>query len=84
MLIPVSATIITRIGLTIFALTIACPNIKVPTIPRVGPTGAGVLIEASRIISKATSMIRSSMSIENGTFSRVPAIEKSKSVGIIS
>lgn len=54
------------------------------TMPSVGPTGAGVRIEASRIISNATSIISSSMSMENGTFSRVPAIEKSKSVGIIS
>lgn len=52
--------------------------------PSVGPTGAGVLIDASRIISNATSIIRSSISIEKGTFSRVPAIENSKSVGIIS
>ena len=41
-------------------------------------------MDASRIISKATSIISNSISIENGTFSRVPAIEKSKSVGIIS
>lgn len=84
MLIPVNATIITNIGLTIFADTIACPKISVPTIPSVGPTGAGVLIEASRIISKAISIIKSSISIENGTFSRAPEIENSRSVGIIS
>ena len=84
MLIPVSATIITKIGLTMFAVTIAWPKISVPTIPKVGPTGAGALIDASRIISKATSIMSSSISIEKGTFSLVPAIEKSKSVGIIS
>lgn len=71
-LIPVSATIITKIGLTILAETIACPNIKVPTIPSVGPTGAGVRILASRIISNAISIIKSSISMVNGTFSRVP------------
>ena len=54
------------------------------TIPKVGPTGAGVRMEASRIISKATSMMSSSINIENGTFSRVPAMENNKSVGIIS
>ena len=52
--------------------------------PSVGPTGAGVLILASLIISKAVSIISSSTSIGNGTFSLVPAIENSKSVGIIS
>ena len=83
-LIPVTATIIIKTGLTIFALTIACPNIKVPTIPIVGPTGEGVLMLASRIISNATSIINNSISIEKGTFSRVPAIAKSKSVGISS
>ena len=31
-LIPVSATMIINIGLTIFAETIACPNINVPTL----------------------------------------------------
>lgn len=72
MLIPVKATIMTRIGLTILADTIACPNIKVPTMPSVGPTGAGVRILASRIISKAISIIKSSVSIVKGTFSRVP------------
>ena len=36
-LIPVRATIITKIGLTTLALTIACPKINVPTIPSVGP-----------------------------------------------
>ena len=83
-LIPVSATMIINIGLTIFAETIACPNINVPIIPSVGPTGAGVLMLASRIISKAISIIKSSKSIVNGTFSRVPAIAKSKSVKINS
>ena len=63
---------ITSIGLTILADTIACPNINVPTIPKVGPTGAGVRILASLIISKAISMMISSISIVKGTFSRVP------------
>ena len=84
MLIPVNATMIINIGLTMFAETIACPKIKVPIIPNVGPTGAGVLILASRIISNAISIIKSSKSIVKGTLSRVPAIAKSKSVKINS
>ena len=37
--IPVTATIIISMGLTIFAATAACPRINAPIIPRVGPIG---------------------------------------------
>ena len=42
---PVIATIITRIGLTMFAETAASPIIKPPTIPIVEPIGDLLLIQ---------------------------------------
>lgn len=42
--IPVIATIITRIGLTMLAETAASPIIKPPTIPIVEPIGEGIRI----------------------------------------
>ena len=39
--IPVIATTIIKIGLTIPALTAACPKTKAPTIPIVGPIAEG-------------------------------------------
>ncbi len=39
--IPVIATTMIKIGLTILALTAACPKTKAPTIPIVGPIGRG-------------------------------------------
>ena len=45
------AIIIIIIGLTIFALTAACPKIRPPTIPSIEPIGPGILTPASLIIS---------------------------------
>ena len=57
--IPVIATTIIRIGLTIPALTAASPKIKAPTIPIVEPIGEGTLKPASLIISNEISGIYS-------------------------
>ena len=54
--IPVMATIIINIGLTILALTAACPKTNAPTIPMVGPIGDGTLKPASLINSKDISI----------------------------
>ena len=82
--IPVRATIIIKIGHTIFALTAACPKTNAPTIPIVGPTGEGTLKPASLINSKDISIINNSNIIGNGTFSRDAKIEYNSSVGRIS
>ena len=82
--IPVIATTIIRIGLTIPALTAASPKIKAPTIPIVEPIGEGTLKPASLISSKENSISKSSKSIGKGTFSLADNIEKSSSVGKIS
>ena len=74
---PVIATIIIRIGLTIFAETAASPNIKAPTIPKVEPIAEGVRRPPSRINSKDISISKSSNIIGNGTFSLATRIEKS-------
>ena len=81
---PVIATIIIRIGLTIPALTAACPKITAPTMPIVGPRGEGTLNPASRMTSKEISSSKISKIIGNGTPSLEEIIEKSSSVGIIS
>ena len=75
------ATIIIKIGLTILALTAACPNTKAPTIPIVGPIGEGTLNPASLISSKEISITKISKIIGKGTFSREAKIENSNSVG---
>ena len=75
------ATIIIKIGLTILALTAACPNTRAPTIPIVGPIGEGTLRPASRISSKEISITKISKIIGKGTFSREAKIENSNSVG---
>lgn len=67
--IPVIATTMIKIGLTILALTAACPKTKAPTIPIVGPIGEGTLNPASRISSKEISISKISKIIGNGTFS---------------
>ena len=82
--IPVIATIIIKIGLTIPALTAACPKTKAPTIPMVGPIGEGTLKPASRINSKEISIIKISTIIGKGTLALEAKIEYSKLVGSIS
>ena len=64
---PDIATIIIISGLTILASTAACPRIRPPTIPMVGPIGLGTLTPASFISSKAISSMRSSTIPGNGT-----------------
>ncbi len=80
----VIATMTTSIGLTIDAATAACPRISAPTIPRVGPITPGILTPASRISSIAISIISTSTTVGKGTFSRLAAMAKRRSVGIIS
>lgn len=82
--IPVNATIIINIGLTMFALTAACPKTRAPTIPMVGPIGDGTLKPASLISSNDTSMIIISNITGNGTISLVLNMEYNSSVGSIS
>lgn len=82
--IPVIATIIISMGLTIFALTAAWPNTNAPTIPIVGPIGDGTLKPASLINSKEISITSISNIIGKGTFSLEAKMEKSNSVGISS
>ena len=65
--IPVIATTIIKIGLTIPALTAASPKIKAPTIPMVGPIGEGTLKPASLISSKENSNNSISTIIGKGT-----------------
>ena len=79
--IPVIATTMIKIGLTISALTAACPKTKAPTIPIVGPIGEGTLNPASRISSKEISISKISKIIGNGTFSLDAITENSNSVG---
>ena len=83
-LIPVIATIMINIELTIPALTAAWPRTMAPTIPRVGPIGDGTLSPASLIISNEISINKSSNMIGNGTLCLLAKIEKSNSVGSIS
>ena len=83
-LIPVIATIMINIGLTIPALTAAWPRTMAPTIPIVGPIGDGTLSPASLIISNEISIIKISKIIGNGTFCLEDKIEYNNSVGIIS
>ena len=73
-----------KIGLTIPALTAACPITRAPTIPIVGPIGEGTLRPASRISSKEISRTNNSKIIGKGTLAREAKIEKSSSVGNIS
>ena len=82
--IPVIATIIIRIGLTIPALTAACPNTNAPTIPIVGPIGEGTLKPASRINSKEISISSISAIIGKGTLALDAKIEYKRLVGSIS
>jgi hypothetical protein len=83
-LIPVIATIIINIGLTMPALTAACPKINPPTIPTVEPIGDGTLSPDSLISSKENSIIKISKITGKGTPSLEASIEKSSSVGKIS
>ena len=78
------ATTIIKIGLTIPALTAACPMTSAPTIPMVGPIGEGTLKPASRISSKDVSKTNSSKMIGKGTLAREAKIENNNSVGKIS
>ena len=73
-----------KIGLTIPALTAACPITKAPTIPIVGPIGEGTLKPASRINSNETSNTNNSKIIGKGTLAREARIENNNSVGKIS
>ena len=82
--IPVIATIIINIGLTIPALTAACPSTSAPTIPIVDPIAEGTLSPASRINSKANSISKTSAIIGKGTFAREANIENKRLVGKIS
>ena len=82
--IPVIATTIIRIGLTILASTAACPSTNAPTIPIVGPIGEGTRSPASRINSKESSIKKISNMIGKGTVSLDATIANSNSVGISS
>ena len=77
----VIAMMIIRIGLTILALTAACPMTKAPTIPMVALRGDGTRSPASRINSKEISITSTSKIMGNGTFSLEARMEKSSSVG---
>ncbi|MNI86951.1 hypothetical protein D3C73_1440940 [compost metagenome] len=77
-----TATTMTRKGLTIPALTAASPIIRPPTIPIAGPTGFGSRMPASRRISIEISRISTSMTDGKGTPCRVSIIESASSVGI--
>ena len=74
---PVIATIIIRKGLTILALTAACPKTSAPTIPIVGPTGEGTLRPASLINSNEISITNNSKIIlgKNNTISPWAALQ---------
>ncbi|MNP12237.1 hypothetical protein D3C76_1044640 [compost metagenome] len=65
--IAVTATTITRNGLTIPALTEASPIIKPPTIPIAGPIGFGKRTPASLNISMDISIINASIREGKGT-----------------
>ncbi|MNC38247.1 hypothetical protein D3C75_868420 [compost metagenome] len=80
--IAVTATTMTRNGLTIPAFTAASPIIRPPTMPIAGPIGFGSRIPASRRISMDTSKIRTSMIEGNGTPWRVSMMLITSSVGI--
>ena len=82
--IPVIATTIIKIGLTILAETAACPSTKAPTIPIVGPIGEGTRKPASLISSNDISITIISKITGNGTFSLEAKIENRSSVGISS
>ena len=79
--IAVIATIIIKIGLTIFALTAACPKTNAPTIPIVGPIGDGTLSPASLINSNDISITNNSKITGKGTFSLEANKENNNSVG---
>ena len=82
--IPVNATMMIRIGLTMLASTAACPRTKAPTIPIVCPSGVGTRTPASRISSREISIMRISKKIGKGTDSREPMMTSNNSVGINS
>lgn len=82
--IPVMATIIIRVGLTIPALTAASPKIRAPTIPIEEPIRDGTLRLASRISSKEISISKISKVTGKGTFARAAKIENNNGVGRIS
>ena len=82
--IPVIATIIIRVGLTIPALTAASPKIRAPTIPIEEPIRDGTLRLASRISSKEISISKISKVTGKGTFARAAKIENNNGVGRIS
>ncbi|MNP58891.1 hypothetical protein D3C76_1538460 [compost metagenome] len=63
----VTATTITRKGLTIPAFTAASPITKPPTMPIAGPMGLGNRMPASRRISIEISRIMTSMTEGKGT-----------------
>ena len=79
----VSATIITTMGLTRFALTAASPMIRPPTIPIAFPSAPGTRTPASLINSKASSSSISSVTLVKGTPSRASAKERSRFAGRI-
>lgn len=79
--IAVMAIIMIRIGLTILALTAACPITKAPTIPMVALSGDGTRSPASLISSNEISITSTSKIMGNGTFSLEARMEKSSSVG---
>ena len=81
---PVNATIIISIGLTIFAETAASPSISAPIIPTVVLKDDGTRILASCISSKEISIIIISNKIGKGIASRAATIAKSNSDGMIS
>ena len=82
--IPVMATIMINVGLTIPALTADSPKIKAPTIPIEEPINEGTLRLASRINSNEISINSNSKIIGKGTFSLADKIENNNSVGRIS
>lgn len=82
--IPVNATIIIKIGLTIFAETAASPKIKAPIIPTVVLKEDEILRPASLINSNDISINIISNITGNGIASRELEIAKSNSEGISS
>ncbi|MNZ87732.1 hypothetical protein D3C78_1066020 [compost metagenome] len=79
--IAVTATTMTKKGLTMPACTAASPMIRPPTMPIAGPIGLGRRIPASRNTSIEISRIKTSIMDGNGTPCRESMIVIASSVG---
>lgn len=80
----VTAMMITKMGLTIDAVTAASPIRSAPTMPIVGPMGEGMRIPASRMSSKPRYITKTSMYSGKGMGSRAAAIAIMRAEGTIS